>query len=302
MAFNSLLAPGAAEVTARLFLDAQHGLCNRLRAMASGAAIARATGRELVVIWVPDAHCEGRLLDVIDYAGPIIEEAETAALCRELSARVYNYMEIEPGSHFDEPILAGDEADGLEGRDVYIRSAYTLVSPLRRHDDEQAFLRSLLPASPVLELMERVRRPNHLAVHVRMAGGPAHDHLAWESPENWPAHRHQELTEWRAKSHARHFIARIDQLIAEGGPETIFLAADLPETYRAFSDRYADRMVFLPRERYDRSAVQLQYALADLLLLTAADHFLASTWSSFSDLAQRLARPGRVFERSGEDF
>lgn len=289
-------------MTARLFLDAQHGLCNRLRAMASGAAIARATGRELVVIWQADVHCDCRLSDLIDYTGPVIEDAQTADLCRHLAARVYNYMEIEPGSHFDEPILAGEEAEVLVGQDIYIRSAYTLVSPLRDHEDEQRFLRSLVPAEPVLDLLAGVRHPNQLAVHVRMGTGPAHDHMAWESPENWPAERHRELSEWRARSHMRHFIARIDHLIAAGEAQTIFLAADLPETYAAFAERYGKRVAVLPRAHYDRSAVQLQYALADLLLLTAADHFLASTWSSFSDLAQRLARPGRRFERSGEDF
>jgi hypothetical protein len=97
-------------------------------------------------------------------------------------------------------------------------------------------------------------------------------------------------------------MTRIDQLIDAGEARTIFLAADLPETYTTLSERYGDRLTVLLRDRFDRSAAQLQYALADLLLLTTANHFLASTWSSFSDLAQRLARPNRRFERSGTDF
>ncbi len=95
---------------------------------------------------------------------------------------------------------------------------------------------------------------------------------------------------------------RLDQLIAAGRAETIFLAADLPETYAQFAERYGDRLAWLPRDQFDRSARQLQYALADLLLLTAADLLLASTWSSFSEVAQRLARPGRPINHSGRDF
>ena len=48
--------------------------------------------------------------------------------------------------------------------------------------------------------------------------------------------------------------------------------------------------------------MQLQYALADMILLTATDRFLASTWSSFSDITARLMRPERPYEKSGIDF
>lgn len=282
---------------ARLFVDVQHGLCNRLRALVSAAVIARRTGRELVVIWLPDHHCDCRISDLLDYTGVVVEEPGLAVLCRQKARRVYNYMEVESGARFEEPVLAEDP-----GGDIYVRSAYTLVSPHRSMEEEQEILRGLVPSAPVRRLVESVRRPNAVAVHVRMGTGPGFDHLSYEAPGNWPEARHRELIEWRQKSDARHFIARLDALIAEGRAETIFLAADLPQTYAAFIERYESRMAYLPRDLYDRSARQLQYALADLLLLTAAPLFLASTWSSFSDLAQRLARPGRPFERSGTDF
>jgi len=91
-------------------------------------------------------------------------------------------------------------------------------------------------------------------------------------------------------------------LIAQGQADHIFLAADLPETYAKFAERYGPRVSFIRRDVYDRSAQQLQYALADLIGLTQADLMLSSTWSSFSDMAQRLARYGRPAERSGHDF
>lgn len=283
----------------RLFIDAQHGLCNRLRAIASAAVIAARTGRELVVIWRPDHHCDCRISDLLVYGGPVIED-ETAELCRRQAGVVYNYMEIEPGSHFQAPILP--EAEAFQGQDVYVRSAYVLNSPHRTGPEENAFLRRLVPQRAVLDLVAGVRHPNQVAAHVRMATGKGFDHLSHEAPDNWPAHRHQEIADWRQKSHSRHFIARLDQLVAEGRADTIFLAADLPETYQVFAERYGDRVAWLTRDRFDRSQRQLQYALADLLLLTAADRFMASTWSSFSDMAQRLARPGRPVERSGHDF
>jgi len=278
-----------------LFIDAQHGLCNRLRAIASAAAIAQVTGRELVVVWVPDHHCEGHLADIIDYPGLVIWDADQARDLRSSAVQDYNYMEIEEGAAFDAPILEGDNPSG----DVYIRAAYTLNSIHREYRIEQAFLRGLVPTAPVAELVSSVRHPNDIAAHVRMGTGPAHNHLTYESPENWPAERHEELVRWRRTSHADRFIAHIDAL---GDNTTIFLAADLRDTYATFGAHFGDRLATLPRPDFDRSARQLQYALADLILLSAADHFLASNWSSFSDVAQRLAAPDRVMEQSGVDF
>lgn len=84
--------------------------------------------------------------------------------------------------------------------------------------------------------------------------------------------------------------------------QTIFVAADLAGTYDTLTECYGARIRFQPRNLYDRSAQQMQSALADMILLTAAPLFLASGWSSFSDVAQRLAKPGRRPEQSGVDF
>lgn len=283
----------------RLYIDVQHGLCNRLRAMASAAALARATERQLVVIWVPDAHCQGRLSDILHYDGPCLDNAADAALARRQAARVYNYMEVEPGAVFDEPILA-DPAQ--QPGDLYLRSAYSLNAPQIDLAQEQRFLRALAPAPAVRALVAQVRQPNAVALHIRMGTGPGYDHLPWEAPDNWPEARHAELVEWRRKSHMDRFMQRLDALQAKGQAKTVFLAADLPEIYEAFADRYGARVTWLPRRLFDRSAEQLRYAMADLLLLTAAPLFLASGFSSFSDVAQRLARPMRRFEKSGVDF
>lgn len=279
-----------------LFIDVQHGLGNRLRAMASAAVIAKAAGRKLVVIWRPDHHCEARISDLLNYSGPVIED-DAADLLRHCSARVYNYMEIEEGASFQEPVVLDDIAG-----DVYVRSAYGLESALRDIAAEVRFLRGLRPSSAVLNLVNTVPHPSDVAVHVRMATGPAFDHLSYESPANWPQERHEELSEWRRKSDISRFVERLDPLLEDGVASSIYLAADLPATYAAFVERYGDRVRYLSRTVFDRSAQQLQYGLADMMLLSAAPLFLASNWSSFSDIAQRLARPGRRFEQSGIDF
>ena len=79
------------------------------------------------------------------------------------------------------------------------------------------------------------------------------------------------------KSRYAHFIKCLDTLIAEGRAERIFLAADTPETYDAFTQTFGDWVAYLKRELYDRSPEQLRYALADALLLGSALLLLGSS-------------------------
>lgn len=264
--------------------------------MASAAAIAEATGRQLVVIWRPDIHCEARISDLLRYPGPVLED-DTADVFRHLAAQSYNDMEIEPGSCHGAPILGAGDAGG----DVFIRSAYSLKSPYVTMVREQAFLQSLVPSQDVLDLVAKVPHPSDIAVHIRMGTGPEFEHLPYESARNWPPERHLELVEWRKKSDVSRFVRRLESLFSKGA-QTAFVAADLAATYTALHDHFGPKIRFLPRDTFDRSARQLQYALADLMLLTAAPVMLASHWSSFSDVAQRLARQFRPVEKSGIDF
>ncbi|MEM9128168.1 MAG: hypothetical protein AAGA97_00340 [Pseudomonadota bacterium] len=298
MTSASLATPARIGCKPWLVIDVQHGLSNRLRAIASAATIARHTDRALVVLWHPDHHCNCKISDLLDYPGAVIEDDPGGVIRDDLDI-VYSYMEVDEGHCYEKPILT-DPASA--GKSVFIRSAYSLISPHSRPDEERHFLKSLTPAEPVRDLIAPIRRPNQVAAHIRMGTGAGFNHLSYEAPDNWPAYRHADMTEWRIKSHDRHFMARVETLIERGECDTLFLAADLKETYERFITRFGDRIAWLERDLFDRSTRQLQYALADMILLTAADRFLSSTSSSFSDLAKQLARPGRRTERSGIDF
>jgi hypothetical protein len=285
-------APEVAPLRRRLFIDAQNGLGNRLRAIGSAAAIADATDCELVIVWQPDYHCDCRLIDLFQYDGPVVERSfyEDAHECD-----IHNYMPIEGGQK-DAPI----RTDGSQ--DIYVRSAFVLNSIHSDWERENRFINSLRPVDSVRSLVKSVRNPNDVAVHVRMEGGRKDEHLPYESSSNWTEEEHDLIDHWRSTSHYSTFMLRLDALATEGRANTIFLAADCADTYDAFIARYGERLACLPRTLYDRSTEQLQYALADAILLGRASLLLGSTWSSFSELALRLA-PGKLaHEMSGTDF
>ncbi len=279
----------------KLYIDAQHGLGNRLRAIASGAAIAEATDRELVIIWEPDAHCECHFGDLFDYRGAVLARS-FAGLTAACGMDFITYMELEANCRKYRRIHPG------RGEDFYARTAYVLNSPDSNPQAENSFLQRLEPVEAVLDLVSSVRSPNDVAVHVRMAGGDGFEHLPYETPDNWKKSSHRKIKRWRRKSHFSNFMARIDQLTSEGRADRIFLAADQVETYDEFYRRYGNRVACLKRELYDRSTEQLIYALADALLLGRAPLLLGSTWSSFSELAQRLSAESMHIEMSGKDF
>jgi len=287
-------APAVSSGRRKIFIDGQHGLGNRMRAIGSAAAIAEKTDREMVIVWQPDVHCECRFSDLFDYKGAVIEEAFVDR-AGELGCDVYNYMEIEPGSQKDAEVRIAD-------RDIYARSAYVLNNPGSNWKDENRFLQNLRPVQAVRDMVASVRTPNDVSAHVRMASGTEYEHLAYESADNWTAEGHMLTDYWRKKSHFKHFIKRIDTLIAEGHADRIFLAADKSETYEEFKSCFGDRVAMLDREVYDRSAEQLRYALADALLLGSAPLLLGSSWSSFSELAMRLSPREMKIEMSGKDF
>lgn len=289
-----LAAPALATARTRIFVDGQHGLGNRLRAIGSAGAIAEKADLEMVVVWQPDDHCDCRFSDLFDYDGAVIEESFIDRAVG-LGCTAYNYMEVEPGAEKDAEIRLG-------GGDIYARSAYVLNNSLSTWEDENRFLRTLRPMEAVRDMVAGVRCPNDISAHVRMAGGKAYEHLPYESPENWGEEGHEQIAHWREKSHFSHFIKRIDALIAEGKADRIFLAADKPETYAEFQACFGDRLAMLERDVYDRSAEQLRYALADVLLLGSSPLLLGSTWSSFSELAMRLSPQKMKMEMSGTDF
>ena len=260
--------------------------------MGSAASIAQATDRELVVVWQPDAHCNCRMFDLFDYDGAVIEESFVG---NAVNCKVYNYMTIEGGEK-DSPI------QGSSRGNIYARSAFILNSTFSDWASENRFIQSLRPVDAVRGLVASVRHPYDVSVHVRMEGGRKDEHLPYESKENWTEEDHDLIDHWREASHYSRFLRRLAVLISDGKAGRVFMAADKAEAYEEFRSAYSERISVLERTLYDRSWQQLQYALADAILLSQAPLMLGSNWSSFSELAQRLSRGPMKVEYSGVDF
>ena len=170
-----------------LVVQVQHGLSNRLRGLASAAAVASALHMPLKVIWLPDHHCAARfsqlfrVRDELHNSTATLDESlaqtaiarlrlehvwEDTSLSPAVSALngdkydVYNYMEPELLAVKDKPI-AGPEGKSKEWRGIYVKSAYRLAHSAGQ-DDRQLHLQlsSLLLSEPVLALLDSVQQPS----------------------------------------------------------------------------------------------------------------------------------------------
>lgn len=287
-----LAAPSVSRPAERLFVDVRHGLGNRLRAMASGAAIAGATGRELVIVWTPDHHCRARLRDLFHWPGGAVVEGATPSP----DATFLNYMEGEPDA------AKGAVLQLTGGRDAWVRTAHVINHPASHWMAENRALRDLSPAAGVQHLLRQMPASFDIGLHVRMQGAAGHRVASHDRVENWTAEAHEQIVHWRGQSHHDRFIARLEQRLKTAPDSRFFLAADMKQSYLAFQDRFGDRVQFLPRRKYDRSVDQLRHAMADILLLARSRHLMRSNWSSFSEAAMRLSAHPQTSEIAGVDF
>lgn len=286
------IPPASLNKESKLYIDAQHGLGNRLRAVASAAVVARKLGRKLVIVWVPDHHCECNFLDLFDYDGEVINTS-SLGVAEDKNVDFYNYMDTEKDS------IKGQKIEFSEN-DLYVRSAYVLNHPASVFDDENDFLKGLKVTKRVQCLIESLSHELsncEFSLHIRMEGEGS-----YEQHYNWSEDGKQDLVNWRKKSHYSHFFKRIDRALAETPEAKFFLATDCKENYELVLERYGDRVIYLHREVFDRSALQIQYALADAILLSRSKQLFGSTWSSFTELSKRLAVADMSVEMSGVDF
>jgi hypothetical protein len=108
-----------------VIVEAQKGLGNRLRAVASAMSVAASLGRPVVVVWVPDLHCNCSIKKLFTTRPFTLLEVPIGFDTLTVpDFQVYNYMRGEAGAHKDEPV------DVDPDRHLYFKSAYMMNHPM----------------------------------------------------------------------------------------------------------------------------------------------------------------------------
>ncbi|KAI0562468.1 hypothetical protein FGB62_59g119 [Gracilaria domingensis] len=263
----------------------------------------------------------------------------------ESSVSYFNFMAKDSKSKRSPLTQIPDSSD----QHIYVRTAYVLRSQYAPGTLINAFFQALTPAPKVQLLCDRAQRAaggedalhTMIGVHIR-SRTLAHDNERVDYQCEYSVQGAAVTNQWRSRSAPKNFIAEMKRMRREW-PKVVrrsllltskmndithgrarylvdtrrvpkfFASVDttsaLNELYKQFPRKH---IVTLPRNCDDRDAECVQYAFADMILLSRTGAMLASGWSSFSEAAQRLrVRPadiapwrndGYIIRTSGIDF
>jgi hypothetical protein len=234
------------------------GLGNRVRVVLGARALARATGRDFAYVWPVGRRFGARL----DELWQIRARRIPASLSRLLALR-YPY-----GDH----TLACLHGRAREDRIWQIRTDHGLLLPEAAPSWAQG-LRDLRPTGPI----EDAVRGFHAR---RLAGSPYFGVMVRAHPRSHP--------ETLAASPVAWFVARLRAIRLHYPEVGIFLSADTPLAAQNIQSELPG-CVSLPDKGPYNSRAGLRAAVTDLYLLSASAHLIGPHYSSFTELAQKLA-------------
>lgn len=289
-----------------LFLHAQFGLGNRLRALGSAMAVAKVTGRVFVAIWVPDQHLLTEFNDL--FANDLVvlskfsmEWPPSAMHSNDRALTTvdfYNFMHHEGNRQVHNP--SNVYVDPRKGRHLYVKTAYVVKSTFtpRIISYTSAYWNTMREALvPVADVMAIVERPDlenvsgMLGVHIRARR--IENDIKGVSQEFYG--KGSLVTDyWRNRTGYNTFAAKISSLPSK---YKYFVAADTPEAIVLLEQKFGSHRIYSAPQQIDcltRSVNCVKFALADIILLSKTRVLLGSHWSSFTEAAVRLSGHLRV--------
>lgn len=258
-----------------LFVEPMNGLSNRIRAIASARALARASSRRLVIVWKQDVQCNISLTRLIEVEEPIID---SFSMSLDTSLRYYSnardVVRLTNASH-----------------DVYIRTPFVLSSDVHYEHLIAREFRAMRPVAHISKMVnameQKVSGSHELAVHIRMLSNYSEDvpGVSDGLVREFVAH----TTTFRDRCHWRHFLDPLEYIDVSHRAFTI--DSDVPEATRRIRSAFPSGIVLdetcVGVERRWGRCVEI--AFAHILFMARSPILLLSHWSSFSELVQWFA-------------
>jgi hypothetical protein len=282
-----------------IMIEPYHGLGNRLRAYGSAAALARKTGKTLVVIWIPDPHVNATMQDLFDTTNITVIDYQVAPALSRVFPELLSYDYNSKGRK--DEILR--DSTSLP---IYVRSAYVLQSetPVSEADISDELL-SLTPSHEVLEqvkiLEARIAKlqTDLIGVHVRMNTDilkdvPGIQNIETHSPAS-AAHMGPVISE-RGRCHYKAFISHMEKVLEKNPGASFFIASDSSSAILSMISKFPGKVVSTDLHKLamcegstSRGKNCLQQSLSEFLVLgSSVSYSILSEWSSASELILRL--------------
>lgn len=266
----------------KIIINAQYGLSNRLRAIASGYSVAKQTGRQLVICWSPDSHCDCSFNELFKNNDWAVINKHPNLLNDYTNVAVYNYISPEGGVP-NEPINTAHPGD------IYIKSN-CIINAAGSTNYIKEFMLKLQPVQQVDDIMNASNISNIddlIGMHIRHGGGINSQLCDADNSNNWSAQDSILMFKHRSNSHVDNFIKQIEIELKDNPQVKFFIATDTLDNYDKLKKLFPGKIFHLQCDKYNkRDKHQLWFALADILTLSKCKKFYGSYWSSFSEIVE----------------
>lgn len=230
------------------------GLCNRLRALVTGAEWARMAGRDLEVVWATDRGFGASLADLFVHEFEVIPEFRSKVLAR-----------LNGGYQTIQTLRMTDPR-----RTLVVSAADPFLTDDGVQIDQVPLVRQLVPSPSVVDRIGSVEPWSAPAVGLMIrANGLAHSDTRLASPPEW-------------------FYGRMAQIRATDPDVHFFLSTDSPEVSDHVHREFGGVHELACKGAYN-SRTGVIDSVADLYLLAGTTYILGSHWSSFSATAWYLS-------------
>ncbi len=266
----------------RIIVSAIGGLANRMRALASGVALAEATGRMCEAVWAvnSDLHCS---------FGDLFEPMALTPVITEISPRRDLWLYDGPRKRnlfLSHLVQTGRYALKLTDEKEFARYAAAPEALVERiaATKGDVMIRSGVTFYPFADSLYR-----SLFVPRQDIASAARERLECDGRGFTGIHiRRTDNAVAIRRSPLRLFIDVMDRE-AEFCPEKMFyLATDDDDVRRRLKERYGSRIVSHDATVTRQTAAGIRDALTDMTALSLCDRIYGSYWSSFSEAAAMM--------------
>ena len=299
--FQALLEPLIVSGDRLLVIEVMHGLCNRLRAFASAAALSLETKRQLVVVWEPNVHTDATFEALFNaFDGHVILSDGEGLL---------SYLQgVKPGADYYDYMSSTGKGKNIltdTPKHIYVRSSFELshIPPISEVEIQKHYRKLsehiTYPVRAHLNHLERHRVPGTrlIGAHVRMLVNLQEDipgiQTLSESSVNGLGLMYEAET-YRTRCHVKHFLPKLENELNKFPASQIFVASDSQEAIETVNSSFHN-VIFTGENKLRkcygtqrRGIFCSQLALSEFIFLTFADVLFTSQWSSATDLLRRL--------------
>jgi len=294
----------------RMFVcHCMHGLGNRLRALGSCMSFAKATERELIVIWLPSVHMGAEFGDLFSTKLLVVRSFKPKWPFTTMhewdnawsTFDFYNYMDMDGGG-----AEKGKKVLNTPGKNVYYKGAFILDAErvLTNWESDNINLQSLSPTKWVQERLDTLVKEgldeSVVALHIRNRT-MAVDIVGVDAIAEYGAADARIMDNWRRASRMHSFVRVMEDVIAKTPDARFFVATDTYGIVAMLETKFGQKKIMsVKRHCNTRDAMCVRFALVDLLALAKCGELYGSNWSSFTEVAMRFGAPKAKL--AGVDF